>query len=64
MSAGFKVVSMKVHLHEENDTPLMYFQCAGCERLVCAWCEGAADDHPSYCNTCWKKATEMEANAP
>lgn len=64
MSADHKLVSMKVHVHEENDTPVMYFRCARCQRLLCAWCEGAADDQPDLCNECWAKAPHPAAEVP
>jgi hypothetical protein len=30
------------------------FECQGCKRVV-PWSQGAADDHPELCDSCWSK---------
>lgn len=37
----------------DDGEKVYFFQCAGCAKTFCHFCEGGADDMPEHCDTCW-----------
>lgn len=49
--------------HKPHKVPAKsVYRCAGCGLVVCP-ADGAADDMPDHCDSCWVKAHQAEAGS-